>query len=157
MFKTQPVDEAFFHSAPFQLRDTFEISRSAPEVWADLTKDDTLSWCRILDEVIWTSPRPFGVGTTRIVKSLKGASVLNERYFRWDEGHQMSFYVVESSAPLFKRFAEDYIVEPASDGSCQFTWTIAVEPHAATKIADPVNRRLLNSLFRDTRKHYGVR
>jgi hypothetical protein len=47
-------------------------------------------------------------------------------------------------------------VEPASDSSCQFTWTIAVEPHAAAKIADPVNRRLLSSLFRDTRKHYGV-
>lgn len=156
MFKTQPVDESFFHSAPFQLRDTFEINRSAPEVWADLTKDDTLSWCRILDEVTWTSARPFGVGTTRTVKSLKGASLLHERYFRWEEGRQMSFYVVESSAPLFKRFAEDYVVEPASDASCRFSWTIAVEPHAAAKIADPLNRRLLGSLFRDTRKHYGV-
>jgi hypothetical protein len=156
MFKTQPVDESFFHSAPFQLRDTCEINRPASQVWTDLTKDDTLSWCRILDEVTWTSPRPFGVGTTRTVKSLKGASLLNERYFRWEEGHQMSFYVVESSAPLFKRFAEDYIVEPASDNSCRFSWTIAVEPHAATKIADPANRKLLGTLFSDTRKHYGV-
>ena len=156
MFKTQPVDEGFFHSASFQLRDTIEINRSAAEVWTDLTKDDTLSWCRILDEVEWTSPRPFGVGTTRTVKSLRGASVLNERYFLWEEGSRMAFYVVESSAPLFKRFAEDYIVEPASDTSCRFTWTIAVEPHAATKVADPVNRRLLGTLFSDTRKHYGA-
>jgi hypothetical protein len=154
MFKTQPVDEGFFHSAPFQLRDTFEVNRPASEVWDDLTRDDTLSWCRILDEVVWTSPRPFGVGTTRTVQSLRGASVLNERYFRWDEGERMSFYVVESSAPLFKRFAEDYILEPASETSCHFTWTIAVEPHAAARIADPVNRRLLGTLFRDTRKHY---
>ena len=97
----------------------------------------------------WTSARPFGVGTTRAVKSLKGASLLHERYFTWDEGSRMSFYVVESSAPLFKRFAEDYVVEPTSDASCRFSWTIAVEPHAAAKIADPLNRRLLGSLFRE--------
>ena len=36
------------------------------------------------------------------------------------------FYVYESSLPLFKRFAEDYVVEP--DGAeTLFTWTVAVE------------------------------
>ena len=56
----------------------FEIAQSAEKVWGELTADDALHWCRILDDVRWTSPRPFGVGTTREVKSLRGADVLRE-------------------------------------------------------------------------------
>lgn len=153
-FRAEPVDESFFDAAPFRLADSFEIQRPATEVWADLTADNTLAWCRILQRIEWTSPRPFGVGTTRTARSLAGTNVLRERFFRWENGRRMSFYVVEASAPLFRRFAEDYLVEPADDGSCRFTWTIAAEPRL--RLADPLNRRLLGSLFRDTRKHYGV-
>lgn len=154
MFKNEPVDETFFETAPVRLSDTVSIARPASDVWAELTADNTLWWCRIIDEVRWTSPRPFGVGTTRTVKSLKGANVINEYYFRWDEGRRKSFYVVESSAPMFKRFAEDYLVEPMSDNSCEFTWTIAYESTPAMKLGRPVNDRILRTLHKDTRNHY---
>jgi hypothetical protein len=153
-FNAEPVDDSFFGTAPSRLSDTFAISRPASEVWAELTADDTLSWCRILSSVEWTSSRPFGVGTTRTVRSLGGTSVLRERYFVWEEGRRQAFYVVQASAPLFRRFAEDYVVEPVSDSSCRFTWTIAYEPRPAARLSDPINRRLLGSLFKDTRKHY---
>jgi hypothetical protein len=155
-FKNEPVDETFFGTAPVKLGDTFDIARPAAEVWADLTADTTLWWCRILDDVRWTSPRPFGVGTTRTVKSLKGANVINEHFFRWEEGRRKSFYVVEASAPLFKRFAEDYLVEPASDSSCRFTWTIAYESRPAMRLGRPVNDRILRTLLTDTRRHYNT-
>ena len=155
-FKNEPVDETFFGSAPVILSDTFEIARPASEVWAELTADRTLWWCRILDDVRWTSPRPFGAGTTRTVKSLKGANVINEHYFRWEEGRRKSFYVVTASAPLFKRFAEDYLVEPASESSCRFTWTIAYESRPSMKLGRPLNDRILRTLHTDTRKHYGA-
>jgi hypothetical protein len=153
-FRTEPVDETFFASAPVRLRETIGIARPAAEVWGELTSDETLHWCRILDEVTWTSPRPFGVGTTRTVKSLKGASLLNEHYFRWEEGRRKSFYVVEASAPLFKRFAEDYLVESVADNSCVFTWTIAYAPKAGMGAGKPLNNRILRTLFADTRKHW---
>jgi hypothetical protein len=155
-FKNAPVDEAFLDSARVRLSDTFAIARPAAEVWEELTADGTLWWCRILDDVRWTSPRPFGVGTTRTVKSLKGANVINEHYFRWEEGRRKSFYVVTASAPLFARFAEDYLVEPVSDASCRFTWTIAYESRPSMKLGRPLNDRLLRTLFTDTRKHYGA-
>jgi hypothetical protein len=154
-FQTKPVDESFFDSAPFVLRDVFEVARPAADVWGELTADDTLAWCRILDRVEWTSPRPFTVGTTRTVSALKGMNVLHERYFRWEEGRRKSFYVEEASAPLFRTLAEDYLVEPASDSACRFTWTIAADPRAG-RLATPVNERLLRTLFRDTRRHYGL-
>jgi hypothetical protein len=155
-FKVQPVDESFFDSAPTVLSGVFEIVQPAPYVWAELTADNTLAWCKLLDRVEWTSPRPFGVGTTRQVSSLKGTNVIREHYFRWEEGRRKSFYVVEASAPLFRRFAEDYHVQQTSASSCRFTWTIAFEPKSLTRPGAPVNKRLLETLFTDTRKHYGT-
>jgi hypothetical protein len=154
-FRCRPVDETFFDTAPQRLRDTFDIQRPAADVWAELTGDDALHWCRILQDVTWTSSRPYGVGTTRTVRSLRGLNVIKEHFFRWEEGGRHSFYVVEATAPMFRRFAEDYLVEPTSDTSSRFTWTIAWEPQPAARLGNPVNRRILQTLFRDTRKHYG--
>jgi hypothetical protein len=54
--------------------------------------------------------------------------VINERFFRWEEGRRQSFYALESSVPAFRRFAEDYLVESTSEMSCRFTRTIARAP-----------------------------
>jgi hypothetical protein len=155
-FDCEPAGEEFFESAPMQLRAHFDVPKPAAEVWGELTGDDALHWCRILNEVTWTSPRPFGVGTTREVTALRGANCLREHYFLWEEGRRHSFYVVEASAPLFRRLAEDYLVEPTGAESCRFTWTIAVEPKALTRPTTPVNRAILKTLFTDTRDHYGL-
>ena len=155
-FNCQPVEATFFEAAPVRLRARFEVGLPAAEVWGELTSDDALSWCRILQEVSWTSPRPFGVGTTRSVNALWGTNLLEEHYFLWEEGRRHSFYVIRSTAPLFRSLAEDYLVEPTSEGSCRFTWTIALEPKPAASPATPLNRLLLRSLFTDTARHYGL-
>lgn len=156
-FSLQPIDEGFFDSAPNRWADAMDIAQPADRVWAQLTSDDPLTWCRVLTGITWTSPRPFGVGTTRTARALLGAMVLNERFFRWEEGRRKSFLVEQSSLPLFRRFGEDYLVEPTSDTSCRFTWTIAAEPHTAARPGSPVNAMLMRSLFRDTRRHFGAR
>jgi len=88
---------------------------------------------------------------------------MRERYFRWDEGRSHAFYVYESALPIFKRFAEDYVVEP--DGAeTLFTWTVAIEPKNAfrlpLKVLAPHSRRALGryparpEVFRQTRMSY---
>jgi hypothetical protein len=139
-----------------RLRAGFDIARPAAAVWGELTDDGALHWCRILQEVKWTSPRPFGVGTTREVNALQGANRLREYYFRWEEGHRHSFYALESSGPLFKSLAEDYLVEPRGEDACRFTWTIAVMPTAVGRAGTPINRAILKTLFTDTARHYGL-
>jgi hypothetical protein len=139
-----------------RLRAGFEIATPAAKVWDELCADNALHWCRILNDVRWTSPRPFGVGTTREVKALGGANKLREHYFRWEEGRRHSFYVKETTSPLFKALAEDYLVEPKSETTCRFTWTIAVELSAVGKPGKPVNRAILKTLFTDTARHYGL-
>ncbi|HEX3736342.1 MAG TPA: SRPBCC family protein [Solirubrobacterales bacterium] len=156
-FKCRPVDETFFAAAPLRLRAGFEIPRPAAEVWGELTSDSALHWCRILQDVRWTSPRPFGVGTTREVKALWGANMLREHYFLWEEGRRHSFYVVETTSPLFKSLAEDYAVEARGESACRFTWTVAAELSALGRLGAPVNRAILKTLFTDTARHYGLK
>lgn len=155
-FKLKECGAEFLDSAPQRQVGVFQIPRSAQSVWEELTSDETLSWCRALADVSWTSARPFGVGTTRTVKTPLGAVVLKEVYFRWEEGRRKSFYVAEATLPLFRRFAEDYFVEELSPSSCRFTWTVASEAPPAARPGNPINALITRSLFTDTRRHFGA-
>lgn len=155
-FTTRPADESFLDSAPLRLSDTIPIARPARAVWDEMTGDGALRWCRILGGVTWMTPRPYGVGTERSIKVFGGAVVFTERFFRWEEGRRHSFAVTHTSVPAFRRFAEDVLIEPDGDGACRMTWTIAVEAQPALAIGDPLNRRILATLFADTRRHYGA-
>src|ERR1700739_3868915 len=128
MAKLEPADDAFLASAPKIYRETFEIPRPAQQVWEELVADGTLNWGRMLGRGgQWTSPQPYGVGTTRTMKAAFGAIVLHEKFFRWEEGKRYSFYVERANLPLFKRFAEDYTLEETGPSSCRLTWIIACE------------------------------
>ena len=82
-FKTHPADDAFLRQCTQEAVGDLRCSQSGIGGLGDLTSDNPLSWCRILGRVTWTSPHPFGVGTTRTVRWLKGSVVLHERFFRW--------------------------------------------------------------------------
>lgn len=153
-FSLDPVEKEFLDTAPLRLREEFEIPRTAERVWGDLTCESPMSWCRILQAVDWTSPRPFGVGTTRIARASGGFLVLRERFFRWEEGRRYSFFVEEASVPGLRRHAEDFQVEPTSAISCRFTWTVAIELRKAARAGKSAARLTLESAFRDTRRHY---
>jgi hypothetical protein len=130
-YPLKPADAEFFTSAPHVFRYQKRFAAPPEQVWESLTSDASIAaWSVAVKEVTWTSPRPFGIGTTREVVAPGGLSRMRERYFRWDEGRGNSFAVYESNLRLFKRFAEDYVVEP--DGAeTLFTWTVAIEPNGA--------------------------
>jgi hypothetical protein len=155
-FKLKAVGAEFFDSAPQRQVGVFEIARPASEVWAELVADDTLHWCGGLSSVVWKSPRPFGVGTTRTAKTSPPALTLDEVFFRWEEGTRKSFYVAEASLPLFTRFAEDYLVEEVSATASRFTWTVASEAPLLARPGNPLNALITKRLFRDTRKHFSA-
>jgi hypothetical protein len=108
-------------------------------------------------KVTWLSQRPFGIGTTREVVLAPGALRFHERFFRWDEGHRYAFYVYESNAPLFRRFAEDYALTPEGDGTL-FTWTVAIQPKRALavpfKALAPVLKTAFGKMASDGRKYF---
>ena len=154
-FTLEPVDDGFLTSAPSRYSETFSIARPAEEIWRRLTSEHPLDWCRILS-VRWTSERPFGVGTTRQVKVLGPAMKLQEYFFIWEEGHRYAFYATEANLPVFRRLAEDYIVEPDGPNRCRFTWTFAVEATPLGKPGAPVNGLIFKQLFAETRRRLAV-
>jgi hypothetical protein len=144
-YPLQPADEDFFTSAPHVF--TYQKRFAAPPqaVWESLISDDSIAaWGSTLKSVDWTSPRPFGVGTTREVAPPVGPR-MRERYFLWEEGRRHAFAAYESTASLFTRFAEDYLVEPDGDATL-FTWVVALEPKS--RLALPV--RLLAPVIKAT-------
>lgn len=145
-YPLEPADDDFIASAPHVFRYQKRFAAPPAKVWESLTSDESLTaWSSMIKELTWTSPRPFGVGTTREVLPPGGPRV-RERYFRWNEGHSHAFYVYESSLPLLRRFAEDYLVEPDGDGTL-FTWVVAMEPKGALALPFKVMAPVMKASF----------
>jgi polyketide cyclase/dehydrase/lipid transport protein len=160
-YAVETADERVFTSAPYVFR--YEKTLAAPPaaVWESLASDESLAaWSSTVTAVTWTSPRPFGVGTTREVVLAPGLARVHERFFRWDEGQGYSFAVYEANLPVFETFAEDYAVEPhGPDGdSTRFTWTVAIEPKRAFalpfKPLAPVLKLAFGRLAADGERHF---
>jgi hypothetical protein len=136
-FPLESADADLFKTAPHVFTYELHYAASPERVWESLASEESLSaWGSTVSSLTWLSPRPFGVGTIREVGL--GPAKVHERFFRWDEGHGYSFYVYEANAPMFRRFAEDYIVEADGDGT-KFTWTVAGA--GAESGVRPVGRR----------------
>lgn len=69
--------------------------------------------------VTWTSPKPFGPGTTRTVEV--GEQKIEETFFAWDEGKRMAFRFERSSLPV-SAAVEDYRIVPV-EGGCELHWS----------------------------------
>ncbi|WP_426244531.1 SRPBCC family protein [Nocardioides sp. LHG3406-4] len=144
----------FFEVAPFRYVNSVDVPAPAEQTWAALTSDDALvSWSPMVTRMRWTSPRPFGVGTTCEL-TLLGFLTARERYYRWEEGRRKTFAAVEASTPGLRRLAEDFFVEGTPNGS-RLVWTIVLEPHPALapvlRLADPITAWSLRSVARGLR------
>ena len=142
------VDTTFFDRARWRFRFEAELPVTAKEAFAIF--EDAAAWPQWLSaiaEVIWTSPRPFGVGTTRTVR-LHAATVY-EHFFRWEQDRRFSFYVLEHEAPvpLFRALAEDYLLEDLGGGRCRFTYLVAIDPALSLKLLGPLGRFALRRGF----------
>lgn len=157
--RLRPCDETYFDAAPHVYRYPVELAVPPERVWSALTSDRSMAdWGLGIHSLRWTSPRPFGVGTTREVVLPGRVMTVRERFFRWEEGVRKSFYGTEINRPVVGRFAEDYLVEPTRDG-CRFTWTIAFEPAAHTttllRLTAPLNRLAFRSVPYRARVYFG--
>ena len=155
-FELEAADASFLQTAPTRFTGTFEIARPAAEVWAELTREGALDFCCVLGGARWTSPRPFGVGTTRTMRVTPLLLVVEETFFRWEEGRRKSFYAHAANLPLFRRLAEDYLVEEVAPASCRFTWTLAGETRPFARPGAPINALVARSIIADMGRHFAA-
>ena len=113
-------------------------------------------WAMPIQKVEWTSPRPFGVGTTRTV-SMMGGMDGYEEFIAWEPGKRMAFTFVGCSKDSTDKFLEDYRVTDLGDGSCRVEWHMAMETRGASRhmmfLTRPLMRLANRSMFKKFRKY----
>lgn len=105
-----------------------EIVRATPEQIFEVFEDANAwtVWAMPIQNVEWTSPKPFGVGTTRTV-SMMGGLAGYEEFVAWERGKRMAFTFVGTSEDMIESFLEDYRVTDLGDGTCRAEWYMALE------------------------------
>jgi carbon monoxide dehydrogenase subunit G len=83
----------------------------------------------VITNVEWTSPEPYGVGTTRTV-TMRGGIVADEEFLAWEPFSRMTFRFNSSTSNAIAAFAEEYRVIDTGTG-CHLTWIMAVAPRGA--------------------------
>ena len=76
-------------------------------------------------EATWTSPKPFGKGTTRTVK-MAGGIRIDEVFWAWEPNRRIGFCFAAASIGWLNALAEVYEIAPLSRERCKLRWTLAV-------------------------------
>ncbi len=113
-------------------------------------------WAPGIAKVEWTSPKPYGVGTTRTVTFVGGMEVYEE-FIAWERGKEMAFIFQGITQDVWWSFGEHYRVEDMGSGRCKLTWTVAYEPRGTFKkihaLIRPVMWASLYSYMRNLQKY----
>jgi carbon monoxide dehydrogenase subunit G len=156
--RLESVDDSFFVTADHRYEFPIDLDVPPERVWESIASDESVgAWGLGVQSLHWTSPRPFGIGTTREVKLPLGIMTVRERFFVWDEGKRYAFEVYEANRGFYRRFAENYVIEPRGNGS-RLTWTIAVEPQPKLRrlvdLGRPLNRLAFGQFARGARSYF---
>src|SRR6476661_6467816 len=157
-YSLEPIDESFFTTAPHRYHYRVDLPVPPERLWESLQSEESMAaWGPALKSLRWTSPRPFGVGTSREVTLPLGLITVRERFFRWDEGKGYGFAVYEANRPLLRRFGENYDVE-AREGGSRFVWTVAIEPapkyRRLVDLGRPVNQFAFGQMARSAKSYF---
>ena len=138
MYECQKVDSSFFETAPARYVAEVEI-RATPEQIFEVFEDAHAwtVWALPITKVEWTSPKPFGIGTTRTV-TMAGGLVGEEQFIAWEPGRRMAFCFIRASMRTVRSFAEDYRVTRLDDGRSQVRWIMAMEPVGFSRFTMPL-------------------
>jgi hypothetical protein len=151
----EATDESFLADAHQRVVVDVTVPRPAAAVWAELTADNPMApYCHAISNITWTTPRPFGVGTTRTTRVLGGLITIDESYPSWEDGRRKVFVGVRARPPVLRRLAEEYVVEPIDAERCRFRWTAAWEPTILGRPIGFFGRAVFASVARDVRRHF---
>ena len=141
-----------------------EIVKATPEQIFEMFEDAHAwtVWALPIRKVEWTSPKPYGVGTTRSVHMM-GDLVGYEEFVAWERGKRMAFSFVGCNKDVTEKFLEDYRVTDLDNGSCRVEWYMAMEVNGFSRhlmfLTRPImhiaNRAMLKK-FRKYAEAYAV-
>lgn len=161
MHESQIVGMEYFQQAPHSYTAVVEVDATPEQIFTSFEDENAWpDWALPITKVEWTSPKPFGLGTTRRV-SMMGGLVGDEVFIAWDYPKRMAFCFTHSSQKLVGSFAEDYIVEPLPNGKTRVQWNMAMTPNGFGKFTMALSRPFmswgLQWMFNRFKKHVEAR
>lgn len=163
-YPCEPVGLDFVDNAPFRFVSQVELAITPEQLFDVLSDAESWPhWATVITGVEWTSPKPYGVGTTRTV-TMRGNIIGAEEFLAWEPFSFMAFRFNTSTSNAISAFAESYTVVPTDQG-CHLTWVMAMKPSGfagdlGMKLGSPVMgwlfQRFLHNLRRYTDNRYGA-
>jgi len=147
MYPCERVELDFIKTAPFRFSNSVELAITPEQVFEVLADADAWPrWAKVITNVTWTSPEPYGVGTTRTV-GMRGGIIGDEEFLAWEPNRYLAFRFNSSSNKAVAAFAEEYTVVETPAG-CRLTWTLAQKPAGPARWGLALGRPLLNLSFK---------
>ena len=146
-FNCRPVGLDFIEGAAYRFENVVELD-ATPEAVFDIFADGE-SWSRWFDgikSVVWTSPEPKGIGTTRTVTLT--TMTVHERFLAWERGRRFAFRFEGASLPLCRAGIEDYRLEELPGARTRFSYGVYLEPSLVVRLAGPIARAQFTGMFR---------
>jgi carbon monoxide dehydrogenase subunit G len=163
-YPCERVDLSFVATARYRFVNTVDLAITPEQLFEVFSEADSWSrWATAIADVTWTSPEPYGVGTTRTV-TMRGGIVSDAEFLAWERYSHMAFRLNQSTSKGLAAFVEDYQVQETPRG-CHVTWTVAITPRGLTTrfgmfigrpIMARVFQRFLHNLRRYTDDRFGV-
>ncbi|MCB1615924.1 MAG: SRPBCC family protein [Pseudomonadales bacterium] len=138
MYPCKEVDLSFFGQTKNCYKAVVEIDATPEQVFDCFEEADAWpAWAPPITHVEWTSPKPFGLGTTRTVSMVAGM-VGDEVFIAWEYPKRMAFCFTACSRDMVESFAEDYQVTVLPNGKTQVIWTMAMTVKGAGSFTMPI-------------------
>ncbi len=147
MYPCERVDQSFIDGAPFRFSNSVDLAITPEQLFEVLADAEAWpKWAKVITRVTWTSPQPYGVGTTRTVDML-GGLVGDEEFLAWEPNRYLAFRFNTCSNKAVSAFAEEYTVVE-TPGGCRLTWTLAQSPAGPARFGLVLGRPLMNLSFK---------
>ncbi len=145
-FQVTPSDLSFCEGSRHRFVNVVRLPFDAGRAFDHVASSTELPrWLEDCVSCEWTSPEPYGVGSTRDVK-LKMLAV-KERFLAWDRGKRFAFTAVALSIPLLSRMVEDIQLRELAPGETELTWTVHYEPRLVARPVHPIARYIFRGLL----------
>jgi uncharacterized protein YndB with AHSA1/START domain len=150
MTPLRPVGLEFLETASHAFEYDAALAAPPAAVFAAISADpSTWTWFPGIEAGEYEGDAAPGVGTRRWVRI--GGVKYRETILAWDAPHRWAYRVDETSTPVFAVLLEDWVIEPAQDGST-LRWTFAFEPLPETAELFAGARDLIGTTFHDAAK-----